>query len=93
MEINTHLESLSNRILELEVQQRMEQRRNDALQLVVSWLLAKHPDNEAMFFLSCQANALEGNPKYVDDVMLLDDLREDVAQWRAQWSSDPSNLS
>lgn len=90
MEINAHLDDLDDRIVRLEVSLDMMQRRNSALQLVVSWLLAKHVGDEAMSFLSCQANELDDNPKFEEDVVLLDELREDVKQWHAQWSSDPN---
>ncbi len=61
------------------------QERADALLFVVGWLLAKHPGSDAQAFLSLQANELEGNPKFVETVALLDDLREELVQWHAQW--------
>lgn len=85
MEINAHLKMLTDRIVRLEVQAEQMRKRNEALLLVVGWILAMHPGDEAMRFLSSQANELDDNQKFVEDVALLDDLREDVAQWHVQW--------
>lgn len=89
MELNAHLKSIGDKISHLEVHLQQMQRRNDTLQLVVSWILARHPGDDAMSFLSNQAIELDGNPRYEEDVAVLDELREDVLQWHAQWSSDP----
>lgn len=78
---------LTDRVIHLQAYVQQLQERANGLQLVVSWLLAKHPDDEAMLFLSSQANEFESSPKFAEEVALLDELREDVAQWRDQWSS------
>ncbi len=84
---------ITRRLVELEVQNNQLQRRMNALQLVVSWLLARQPDDKALLFLSAQANELNqsgSQGKWEEDIALLDELREDVLQWHAQWSSDPN---
>lgn len=85
MEINAHLENLTDRIVRLEVQTEQMRQRNDGLMLVVGWLLARHPGDDALRFLSSQANELDGHQKHVEYVALLDDLREEIEQWHAQW--------
>lgn len=67
--------------LRAEVSQLQEQLR--ALGLVVSWLLAHNP--ESHHFLSLQATELEGNPEFVEDVALLNELGEDVLEWQTRW--------
>lgn len=81
------MEDLQNRVIWLECAFKQLQEHCRAQQLVLGWLMAKQPGNEAMEFLSCQANELDDNPKFEEDVVLLDELREDVAQWRAQWTA------
>jgi len=84
-EINRHLADIDKKLLHLNVSLEQADRRNAALELVVSWLLARHPDDEALEFLSGQANELESNPKFEEDVALLDELRESVREWHVQW--------
>lgn len=84
---------VTRRLVELEARNEMLQRQLNAIQLVVSWLLARQPDNAALRFLSAQANEFDQpdcRRKWEEDIALLDELREDVAHWHAQWSSDPS---
>lgn len=84
---------VTRRLVALEVENKMLQRRLGALQLVVSWLLARQPGDAAQRFLSGQANEFDQpghREKWDEDIALLDELREDLAQWHAQWSSDPS---
>lgn len=85
METNEHLKILTDRIFDLELHVDQMRQRNDGLMLVVGWLLANHPGDEAMTFLSCQANELDGHQKHVEYVALLDELREEIKQWHAQW--------
>lgn len=77
---------LTERVIELVAGLEILQERVRAQQLVLSWLLARQPDAEGMRFLSNQANELDDSPKFEGEVALLDELREDVAQWHAQWS-------
>jgi hypothetical protein len=84
------MKNIDERIIHLETRLQQAERRNDALQFVVSWILARHPGDDAMSFLSCQANELEASPRFEVDVAVLDELREEVLQWHAQWSSGPN---
>lgn len=83
-----HIHPLFERIIRLEASLLMAERRLSAQQHVLSWLLARHPGDEASSFLAFQAFELEKNPKFEEDVALLDELREDVSQWRAQRKGD-----
>jgi hypothetical protein len=78
---------LTDRVIWLQATVEQLQERERALQLVLSWLLARQPNDEAMAFLSSQANEFDGARRLEEDVALLDELREDVAQWHAQWHS------
>lgn len=86
-DIKQHIANLENRLLHCEVYCDQLNKRHNALQLVVSWLLAKPPNQDALNFLRVQANELDGNPKHVETVMLLDELIEDVVDWSALQSS------
>lgn len=82
MEMDTKL------LIEHEAKLRMLQERNDALQLVLGWLLACQPDDSALRFLSSQANELDQpghSRKYPEHIALLDELAEDVLRWHEQW--------
>lgn len=61
-EINNHLVEIDKKLPHLKVQLDLDDRRSAALELVVSWLLARQPDDQAMRFLSAQANELENAP-------------------------------
>lgn len=77
-------------LIDHEARIRMLEERNQALQLVLSWLLARQPEDSAKCFLSAQANEIDQPAhahKYPEHIALLDELREDVAQWHAQWSA------
>lgn len=78
---------LTERVIRLQATVEQLQEREHALQLVLSWLLARQPNDLSMAFLSSQANELDDAPRFEEQVALLDELREDVAQWHAQWSS------
>lgn len=87
-----HIHPLLDRIIRLEISLQMAESRLSTQQLVLSWLLARQPGDEASSFLAFQAFESEKNPKYEEDVVLLDELREDVAQWHAQWKGDDKFL-
>ncbi len=89
-EINRHLAEIDEKLLHLKVDLDLADRRSFALELVVSWLLARHPDDEVMRFLCSQANELESTPDnyYRAAVALLDELRGHVSDWRALLSSE-----
>lgn len=82
--------NLEDRILKLEIRLEQVQNHADALQLVLSWLLAKHPDDEVLMFLRSQANEFEtaNAGKYEEWVDTLDDLDGYVTKWRTQWAAD-----
>lgn len=87
-EINRHLAEIDEKLLHFKVSLEQADRRNAASELVVSWLLARQPDDEANTFLAMQAFALEnadGKSHHQEAVALLDELRESVNSWRAQW--------
>lgn len=90
-EINRHLAEIEEKLLRLEVCLNQTNERHDALLVVLSWLLANHPGDEAMKFLCLQANELEGDRKLQEHVAVLDDLREAVCAWHALWPSAPQN--
>ena len=81
---------LEDRILKLEIRLEQVQNHADALQLVLSWILAKHQDDEVLMFLRSQAYELEAanSGKYEEWVDTLDDLDGYVSRWRTQWASD-----
>lgn len=83
-----HIHPMLHRIIRIEVQLNQLDRRLNAQQLVLGWLLARQPGDEAMRFLSAQANELEGSSDFEEAVAELDDLREEIARWRAQWQDD-----
>jgi len=88
-EINLHLAEIDEKLLHLKVSLEQADRRSFALELVVSWLLARHPEDDAFLFLSSQANELENAPgksRHPEAVALLDDLRAQVFEWHTQWS-------
>jgi hypothetical protein len=66
-------------IIRIRAEMLQQRERLEALELVVSWLLAKNPDS--LNFLQQQADELRGNKKLTENVALLDDLRDDVLQW------------
>ena len=78
-------------LIELELRLNQLQDQCDAQQLVLAWLLSKQPDDEAMRFLSAQANSFEdADPlKWEAWIAELDDLRSSVAVWRDQHTSSP----
>jgi len=84
-DINRHLADIDEKLLHLKISLEQADQRSAALELVVSWLLARQPDDEALGFLSGQANELESNPKFEEDVALLDEMRESVREWHVQW--------
>lgn len=87
-EINRHLAEIDEKLLHLKVSLDQADHRSCALELVVSWLLARQPEDEAFRFLASQANELENAPdknRHLEAVALLDDLRAQVSDWRAQW--------
>lgn len=86
----------ANRFIEQEARIRMLEEHCQAQQLVLSWLLARQPAEQALEFLSAQANEFdqpEHQQKYPEYIALLDELREDVVLWHAQWSSVPGKHS
>jgi len=74
---------LLNRMIMLERSNKQLSERIDALQHVVSWLLAKHPPVDALRFLRGQSNELEPRGNFPEEVAILDELNEDVLHWHA----------
>ena len=77
----------------LEARLDLLQEHCDGLAMAVSWLLAKHPGDDADLFLSNQANEFEDHLCYPEIVVALDSLRAEVAVWRDLWSSDQNKKS
>lgn len=90
-ELNKRLAEIEHRLTHLEVGLKLTDERNFELEFVAGWLLAKHPGDVAVAFLSCHANDLEesehGKTRHQEAILLLDDLRDFVKTWHAQWSS------
>jgi hypothetical protein len=82
-------EELLDRITRLELSLKQHREYCDGLEMAISWLLAKHPGDEALLFLSSQANEFEGAKRLEEITVALDYLREDVYGWRALWSDAP----
>lgn len=77
-----NLATLTDRLNRLEATIRQQEERQIAHQLVLSWLLANQPDG--IHFLRDQANEVDQpgcRDKFPEHIALLDELREDVAQW------------
>jgi hypothetical protein len=73
----------------LHKQAEMQQQQVDTLQMVVAWLLAQQPGDDALRFLCRQANDLDEAPRYREDVQTLDDLREVFSAFRAAREAGP----
>jgi hypothetical protein len=72
---------VTRRFVELEARTRMLEERNEAMQMVLAWLLSRHPDDDVFHFLACQANTLdtpETRSRFLEAIALLDELRADV---------------
>ena len=82
MEINHHLAVIESKIMALESHIQETDDRALAMELVVSWILSKHPEHEAHLFLASQANEMQEHPKLSALVKLLDDLREHLSVLR-----------
>lgn len=78
-EINRHLAEIDEKLLHLKVFLEQADHRSCALELVVSWLLARQPEDIALQFLSRQANESSCDPSLAEQVALLDDLRESAS--------------
>jgi hypothetical protein len=75
--------------MELKAQLRQLEQRVDAQSLVIGWLLARCDADQALRFLSTQANELDqpaSRRKHQETIALLDELRAEVSRWHAQWS-------
>ena len=68
--------------IKVEARFRVLEEEVEALQSVIAWLLARFPDDAARF-LSAQANGLDNLPRFATTVAVLDELSEDLAEWRA----------
>jgi len=81
---------VARKLLELDVRLGQMSERQDATLLAVSWLMARHPEPTAAdAFMRSQANELEGDPKsakFAEQVAVLDELYEDVRDWRKLWA-------
>lgn len=77
-------EEIERRLITLELSMEQAHDRFQALQLSLTWLMNQTCPEEAQRFLGIQANELELSPKLAEHTALLDELREDLAQWRAQ---------
>ena len=80
---------VTTRLIEQEARLNILEERCAAQQLVLSWLLARQAP-ESREFLSAQANEFDqplSAEKWPQHIDLLDELREDVASWLAQWAS------
>jgi hypothetical protein len=75
-EINENLHHLSARLDQLHS-------RQSGTLLVVSWLLAKHPQDEALQFLMDQGSEVSDNPSLAEHEAVLAGLIEDVQRWYA----------
>lgn len=83
-----HIHPLLARIVRLEAYLKIAENRLVAHQFVLARLLANLPEDEALLFLSVNANNLQGNPDNAEHVALLDELREDVSIWRELRAAD-----
>lgn len=75
-ELNQRVADLENQLLRLQVHCQQLSQTQEAMNLVIAWLLYQHPRNEVSRFLCSHANDFESNPKFQEDVALLDHLRE-----------------
>lgn len=75
--------SITERLLALELRLDQIQRQADTLQLVLGWLLERQPDDAGLRFLARQVNEFETQPGWSEEVLTLDELREQIAQLRA----------
>lgn len=78
---------LIERIELLEAKLKMADEQLFAQEQVLAWLLAQQPQEAALNFLQSQANELDGNPKFVELVALLDSLSESVRERHASCAS------
>jgi len=78
---------LIERIDLLEAKLKMADEQLFAQEQVLAWLLAQQPHEAALNFLQAQANELDGNPKFVEFVALLDSLSESVQERYASRAS------
>lgn len=88
---NDHAD-LTRRVQALEVGLEQTTRRANALLVALGWTLATLAPEDARLFLALQANEIEGNPRLIEHVAVLDELSEELARWREQWRGDQTPL-
>jgi hypothetical protein len=91
-EINLHLTEIDQKLAHLKDSLVQADKRNFALELVVSWILSQYPEDKVLRFLASQANEMEGNEldkiRLHDEVALFDCLRSQVSAWHAHHAGD-----
>ncbi|MBS3954075.1 MAG: hypothetical protein KGZ88_14085 [Methylomicrobium sp.] len=84
------LTDINEKLLELTVRLDQQWERQFGLMQVISWLLARHPD-ESFHYLTAQAEALADNPAHEELVAVLDELTECVQHWCELRKPAPDN--
>jgi hypothetical protein len=83
----TRLAALEEKLLRLELQLEQMNGHQQTYHRVLSWLLAKQPEDKGLLFLSLTANSIEElHPHLEEDLAALDALIEDVIVWREHWA-------
>lgn len=87
MEINRHLAEIDQKLSHIHTLIKQADERSFALELVVSWLLSRNPQDETFRFLATQANNMEvsaqNKSRNQEFVAVLDELRELASEWHA----------
>lgn len=83
-EINESLRHLSDR------QDQLQSRQSGTL-LVLGWLLAKYPQDEALPFLMAQGAEVSGNQELAEHGAVLAGLIDDVQHWHALFAEGISS--
>lgn len=87
-EINRHLADIDGQLTHIKNHLQQLDDCQHMIVLVLGWLLAKHPGDEALRALSRLANDLDEDSDLVHHVELLDQLRNHIMELHASWKED-----
>jgi hypothetical protein len=87
-QIERQLAEVNKNLLHLAARLDQLQSRQSGTLLVVSWLLAKYPQDEALQFLMAQGAEVSGNPELAEHEAVLAELAEDVQHWHVVFADN-----